>query len=129
MKYTYTSATGAIEIEVDEAFYDLLVDMDRQDYNTNQRETRRHCSLEAYNLDDALLPSDVDIEGDLISAEQSDKLDAAIATLTPEQQKLIQRVFVEDKKIVDIAHSDGVSEAAVRNRLRKIYARLKKILI
>jgi hypothetical protein len=34
-------------------------------------------------------PSDVDVEGDHISAEQSDKLDTAIATLTPEQQELI----------------------------------------
>jgi RNA polymerase sigma factor (sigma-70 family) len=129
MKYTYITATGTTEIEISEEFYDLLVDMDRQDYNTNQRETRRHCSLEAYNLDDALLPSDADIEGDLISAEQSDKLGAAIATLTPEQQELIWLVFAEDKKIVEIARADRVSEAAVRNRLRKIYARLKKVLV
>jgi RNA polymerase sigma factor (sigma-70 family) len=129
MKYTYTTATGTAEIEVDEEFYDLLVDMDRQDYNTNQRETRRHCSLDAYNLDDALFPSNVDIEGDLISAEQSDKLGAAIATLTSEQQKLIHLIFVEDKKIIEIARADGVSEAAVRNRLKKIYASLKKVLV
>jgi RNA polymerase sigma factor (sigma-70 family) len=129
MKYTYITATGTTEIEISEEFYDLLVDMDRQDYNVNQRETRRHCSLEAFNLDDALFPSDVDIEGDLVSAEQSDKLGTAIATLTPEQQELIRLVFVEDKKIIEIARADGVSEAAVRNQLKKIYARLKKVLI
>jgi RNA polymerase sigma-70 factor (ECF subfamily) len=129
MKITYQFANETAEIDVSEEWGAVILDFDRRDYNTNQRETRRHCSLDAYNLDDALLPSATNIENEYIFAEQSDELRAAVAMLSAEQQTLIRKIFLEKQKIVDIARVDGVSEAAVRNRLKKIYARLKKILI
>ena len=62
MKVRYEFVTGEFtEIEVDDSLGELLVDFDRQEYNNNHKETRRHCSLDAYNLDDALFPSDVDV--------------------------------------------------------------------
>ena len=60
MKIKYEFATETVEIEVSEEWANILIDLDRQEYN-NHKETRRHCSLDAYNLDDSLLPSDADI--------------------------------------------------------------------
>ena len=38
----------------------ILNDLDRQEYNNEKREHRRHLSLDAYDRDDNLLPSDRD---------------------------------------------------------------------
>ena len=58
MKIEYKFVTGTVEVEVPDVWGTVLVDLDRQEYNNDHKETRRHCSLEAYNLDDALLPSE-----------------------------------------------------------------------
>lgn len=43
-------------IEVSDEWNEILLDSDRLEANNDKRESRRHCSLDAYNLDDALLP-------------------------------------------------------------------------
>ena len=48
--------------------------------------------------------------------------------LRPEQQLLIERVYFQNEKIVDIAAADGVSHVAVIDRLRRIYKKIKKSL-
>lgn len=41
-------------------------------------------------------------------------------------ESLIQKVFYENRTNVDIAAEEGVTEAAIRNRLKKIYTNLAK---
>ena len=128
MKIKYAFANETVEIEVSEDWGNILIDLDRQEYNSNHAETRRHCSLEAYNLDDALLPSDVDVEREVLEGLDNKALYNAIAQLQPQQQELVKRVYFGGEKIVAIAAEEGVSEAAIRNRLKKITANLKKVL-
>ena len=128
MKIKYEFANETIEIDVTEEWANVIIDLDRQEYNVNHKETRRHCSLEAYNLDDALLPSDVDVAGDVETADEIERLYTAIARLQPQQRELVKRVYFNNEKIVDIAAEAGVSEAAIRNRLKKIFAALKNFL-
>ena len=46
MKIRYEFVNGEVsEIEVDDSLGELLVDFDRQQYNNDHRETRRHVSL------------------------------------------------------------------------------------
>lgn len=52
MKIKYEFANETVEIEVDEEWGNLLIDLNRQEYNNDHAETRRHCSLNALNLDD-----------------------------------------------------------------------------
>ena len=128
MKIKYQFATETVEVEVSEELGNIIVDLDRQEYNNHHKETRRHCSLDAFNLDDALFPSEEDIEAEVVAKDQYNRLYAAIALLEPQQKELVRQVFFEDRKIVDIAAEEGVSEAAIRNRLKKITQHLKKIL-
>lgn len=128
MKIRYQFATETVEVEVSEELGNIIVDLDRQEYNNHHKETRRHCSLDAFNLDDALFPSEEDIEAEVVAKDQYNRLYAAIALLEPQQKELVRQVFFENRKIVDIAAEEGVSEAAIRNRLKKITQRLKKIL-
>lgn len=115
-------------IEVTDEWNEILLEADRLDYNSNQRETRRHCSLDAYNLDDALLPSDADVERDVISAEEAAELRTAIAKMKPKQRELIMRLFFEDVKPSEIARAEGVGKNAVSNRTSRALENLKKLL-
>lgn len=65
----------------------------------------------------------------LEAAEYEDrlaKLRSAIETLLPQQKALIKKVFDEGRTYVDIAAEEGVTEAAIRNRLKKIFHKLRK---
>ena len=110
MKIKYEFVTGAVEVEVTDDWGTILVDLDRQEYNINHKETRRHCSLDAYNLDDTLFPSDVDVLRDILRAEDAERLYSAIAKLEPRQQKLIRQVFFEGCGYTDIARTEGLDE-------------------
>lgn len=57
-----------------------------------------------------------------------DKLRDAIEMLQPQQKDLILKIFFEGRTCTSIADEDGVSKAAISNRLKKIYAALGKKL-
>ena len=84
MKIKYAFADETVEIEVSEEWGNILIDLDRQEYNNDHAETRRHCSLEAFNLDDALFPDDVDVEREVLEGLDNKALYAAIAQLQPQ---------------------------------------------
>jgi len=129
MKYTYTTATGTTEIEVDAHYHDLLISMDREEYNSDRKHSRRYpISLERCSYEGEWFADGTDILGDLIRAENYGQLQAAILQLTPEQRTLIEQIYIQNKRIIEIAQADGVTEAAIRNRLKKIYDRLKNNL-
>ena len=52
----------------------------------------------------------------------------AIAKLEPQQQWLVKQIYVYGRKQVEIAEELGVGESAIRSRLKKISAKLKKFL-
>lgn len=128
MKIYYESVTGKIELDVSEEWGKVKVDLDRQEYNINHKETRRHCSLEAYNLDDALLHSDVDVAREVEMEEDRRQLYAAITKLEPRQQRLIRQVFFESRGYTDIAREEGRDESAIRHAVTRALKKLKKFL-
>ena len=76
MKITYEFVTGEVsEVEVDERLGGMLLDLDRQQENNDQKETRRHFSLDS-----------MDYEGELFaSAEDMARLYSAMEALSPSQ--------------------------------------------
>jgi len=130
MKITYEFVTGEIsEVEVDERLGGMLLDLDRQQYNNDQKETRRHFSLDGMGYEGELFASAEDTERAVEHREDMARLYSAMEALSPSQRELVEKVYFEERKITDIAREEGVSEAAIRNRLKKIYSRLKKFLI
>jgi len=127
-QYTYYFNNETITIEVTEGDYDILIELDRLERNVNQKETRRHASLDAFNLDGNLFPADVDVEAECIQNEEYQVLYKAIDQLLPQQQELIKKVFFEKRTIVSIAREEGVGESAIRDRLNRIYKKLKENL-
>lgn len=59
-------------------------------------------------------------------SEKVNKLKAALITLTDLQKNTVYKKFYRNMSNVDIAAEEGVSEAAIRNRLKKIFANLAK---
>ena len=57
-----------------------------------------------------------------------DRLPGAIEQLQPQQQRLIDMVYYDRLNNCEIARMECVTEGAIRDRLRKICARLKKLL-
>nr|WP_300870008.1 sigma-70 family RNA polymerase sigma factor [uncultured Acetatifactor sp.] len=130
MKITYEFVTGEIsEVEVDERLGGMLLDLDRQQENNDQKETRRHVSLDGMDYEGELFASAEDTERAVEHREDMARLYSAMEALSPSQRELVKKVYFEERKIMDIAAEEGVSEAAIRNRLKKIYSRLKKFLI
>ena len=129
MKYSYTFANGETkEIEVSEEWAAVVMELDRQTYNLNQKETRRHCSLDAYNLDDSLLPSGVDVEAEVILRETEARIMAAIEKLRPAQQELIRAIGIEGISAVEYARRTDDTESNVSHKLKRARTALKKLL-
>ena len=128
MKIKYEFANEAVEIEVEEKWATIVLDLDREEYNDNHRETRRHCSLDSMNVDDTLLPSDVDVFEAVADAEGKRNLHQAIEKLSPQQRELIGRIYFQGEHPADIARELGVSKTAIHNRLQRIFCQLQKNL-
>jgi DNA-directed RNA polymerase specialized sigma24 family protein len=54
------------------------------------------------------------------------KLNRAIKELTEKQELTIQKIFYEGMNNSELAREEGISETAIRHRLIKIYANLRK---
>ncbi|MCW6666242.1 hypothetical protein NHG34_01570 [Aerococcaceae bacterium NML190938] len=59
-------------------------------------------------------------------SEKIERLKVALSTLTDLQKETVYKKFYLKMTNVDIAAEEGVSETAIRNRLKKIYANLSK---
>ena len=129
MKIRYEFVTGEFsEIEVDDSLGELLVDFDRQQYNNDHKETRRHVSLDGMEYEGELFASVADTADEVERREELARLMRAMEALSPSQRELVQKVFFENQKIVDIAREEGVSHAAIHDRLKRIYKKIKNNL-
>ena len=129
MKIQYKFASETIAIEVSDEWGEILIDLDRQEYNNDHKETRRHYHMEGcvyegedFAVEDSALARLLEDDGLLA------KLPSAVASLLPRQRRLINQVFAERKTYVAIAREDGVDESAVRNAVGRALKRLEKLL-
>ena len=126
MKISYEFVTGEVsEVEVDERLGGMLLDLDRQQENNDQKETRRHFSLNGMDYEGELFASAEDTEGEAVRREDMARLYSAMEALFPSQRELMKKVYFEERKITDIAREEGVSHVAVRDRLERIYKKIK----
>ena len=129
MKVRYEFTNGEIsEIEVDDSLGELLLDFDRQEYNNDHKETRRHISLDGMDYEGELFLSPADTEAEVLQREALARLMGAMEALSPAQRELVRRVYFENESIAAVARSEGVHESSIRERLRWIYKKLKKLL-
>ena len=126
MKVRYEFTNGEIsEIEVDDSLGELLLDFDRQEYNNDHKETRRHISLDGMDYEGELFLSPADTEAEVLQREALARLMGAMEALSPAQRELVRRAYFENEKISEIAREEGVSHVAIHDRLKRIYQKIK----
>lgn len=128
IRYTFSDGTSK-DIEVSEEFYIQYSELVQQEKRSHWRETRRHVSLDYLaerNIE--LVSPDSDPLDRAIELEDTEKLDKALACLSPSQRELLEKVFFDNLPITKIAKAEGVGKSAIANRLARIYEKLKKLL-
>lgn len=129
MKVRYEFVTGEFsEIEVDDSLGELLVDFDRQEYNNDHKETRRHISLDGMDYEGELFAAAADTAEDAERREELALLYRGIEALSPAQRELVLKVYFEGRTYASIVHEAGVGESAIRDRMKRIYRKLEKYL-
>lgn len=117
-----------VEIEVSDEFARQYEQIEADEKRVNRKETRRHQSLETLiESGFQIVDQESDIEEKAFQNDDIAQLYKAFAVLTEEQKWLIQQVFYYDRKQSEIAAELGIDPTAIRNRLRKIYDKIKKI--
>ena len=115
------------EIEVSDEFARQYEQIEADEKRVNRKETRRHQSLETLiESGFQIVDQESDIEEKAFQNDDIEQLYKAFAVLTEEQKWLIQQVFYYDRKQSEIAAELGIDPTAIRNRLRKIYDKIKK---
>ena len=129
MEIKYEFVTGEVlEIEVEDSMGEVLLEFDRQERNNDRRETRRHMSLDGMDFEGETFRAEADTLREAMGRVDTERLMKALDMLSASQKELLLKVYFKGMRVADIARAEGVSEAAVRNRLKKIYGKLKKIL-
>ncbi|EMJ3792555.1 sigma-70 family RNA polymerase sigma factor [Clostridioides difficile] len=149
--YIYYTAEGTKivitpgEDGVTEADIELLHTMDDEEVDEQRRyDYRVTTHLDAYHdgeeeaandrnkylADDTANPEQLIIQAEYEADYQDmlDKLTKAMESLLPQQKELFKKVYLERRSNTDIAAEEGVTEAAIRNRLKKLHERLRKNL-
>ena len=126
MKIKYKFANETIEIDVAEKWGEIVVELNRLEYNVDHTETRRHTSLSSFTYEDRkYFDAGTDLLADLIDSEVVSR---AMANLTERQQYLIRKVYLEGWSYTDLAALEGVDESAIRHAVNRAKRRLKKVL-
>jgi RNA polymerase sigma-70 factor (ECF subfamily) len=101
---------------------------ERLEYNNDHAETRRHFSYSGQNDKfDTLMA--VEDPLDLVLANlEKEALREAVQALESQQQELVMDLYYREIPVAHIAKRDGVDEAAIRNRRKRILKKIKKSL-
>ena len=128
--YRYHFSNGeTISVEIPDDWGEILIDMDRQEYNNNHKETRRHYSLErkVYEGMDYAAEASA-LQALFAGPTDEERLRAAIQKLDPDQQAMIRAIYFEGVSVNDYAARMGVTQSAISHRLQTVRKKLKKLL-
>lgn len=111
------------DIEKEITNFDKYVEYrERTETRTENRDKR---SLDEIQTGDETIP---DVSFVVERSEEIAAVRRAWLKLLPRQQELLKKIYIDERTIVDVAREEGVTEAAIRDRLNRIYQKLKKIL-
>ena len=129
MKYKYDFCNEAVEIDVPEEWAQVLQNLDREEYNNNHKETRRHSSLEVFDPDDWHMASPDDVEEEVISVFNEACIKRALPKLSASQRYLIEQVYFAKRSYSDIAREEGKTCAAIMFATERALHLLKEKLL
>ena len=100
MKIEYRFVTGEkVTAEISDEFKDVVIELDKEEYNCNRKETRRHKSLSLSDKNIENISISSDICDDVFKNFDKEKLHNAISRLKPNEQELLHNLYLNDKPI------------------------------
>lgn len=129
MKIKYHFVNETVSVDVPDDWGEILVGLEREQYNNDHKETRRHYSLEGKvyeGMDYAV--EDSSLEALFAGPTDEERLRAAIQKLSPDQQAMIRAIYFENVSVNDYAARMGVTQSAISHRLQTVRKKLKKLL-
>ena len=123
LKISRSGVAGEEKNGISSEWLQLLLDLDRREYNNNQTETRRHCSLNAMDQDDNQIPTEKDLFGEFYEEETWREM----CKVLTERERLVGDLFFrQGYKQKELAKIFEVNEARMSQIIRKIRKKLEK---
>lgn len=131
MKIGYRFVNGEkASIDVSGDFEKIILELDRNLYNNNHAETRRHISLDDFNQNKNVFANiEAGFEERIFNQVDKEILYKALSKLNPDDRQLINKIYLSESKIsmTKYATSMGIKSAALWKRLERIRKKLKCI--
>jgi RNA polymerase sigma factor (sigma-70 family) len=125
VEYTYHFNNGEkITIRIEESDHKTLKELDRAEYNNAYAARRRRTSIETLDKHAANSSAAEVFE----RTERLTELAEAMKGLSSKQQELVHSIYFEGTRAVQIAKDEGVSRAAISQRVSRALKKLKKLL-
>ena len=129
IKIAYRFADGHVEeVEVEPEVAEALKELDRQEYNNTQKETRRHVTFDSSDEGEWLAVNDLNFAALINGPTEEERLHMALSMLKPRQRELIEAVYYRHITISEYAAQEGVSQPAITQRLQTAIKNLKEFL-
>ena len=130
-KYTYQTATGPVEIDVDEQWETMLSAEDIDEQNEGRKHTRpdhKYARGEPISLDGLQYDGEWldDWSKGIEETELAVDLEYALRSLTELQRRYFTLNRLNGHSYAEIARKDNISEAAVRKHIKLAVKKLKK---
>ena len=132
MKYKYKFADGVEEIDLDESWYKVLLELDHEEELNDLAQKRRHYKIEAMeyeslSLSDRCCSTDLHYGEDAVELSRRSVL-SVLSLLPARDRRIIQLKYYEGFSQTEIAAIEGVNKATVTKLLNRIYKNMKGIL-
>ena len=123
LRISKSGSAGDEKNGISSEWLDLLLDLDRREYNNNQTETRRHVSFNALDQNDNQIPNEKDALEELYEEETWKEM----CKVLTEREKLVGDLFFrQGYKQKELAKIFEVNEARMSQIIRKIRKKLEK---
>lgn len=130
MKTKYEFVNGeVVEIEVSEEWAKVLADLDRQEYNNEKKETRRHCTLDVLGDEgEWMIDENADPANLLVAEQECEIAQRALDKLTPTQKDALVKICIEGMSTKEYANINGITQSAAAHRIRDARKNMKNFL-
>ena len=117
-----------VEVEVSDEFARQYEQIEAEEARQIWRDKKRKDSSLERMVEAGFQVADPNsnIEEKLLEKYDIEQLSEEIKALTDDQKWLIEQVFFYGRKQTEIAAELGIDPTAIRNRLQKIYSKIKK---
>ena len=132
MKIKYEFVTGeTVVVEVTEEVGNIIVDLDRIEYNNEKKETRRHCTLSTLGDEGNWL---IDPQSDFTVDQReyplgldADTWQYALKILSKRQREVFVAVYEKGYKVKEYAELSGMTPDTISVHLQRARKKIKKV--